>query len=307
MVTGFHSIYLALMSSKKGLLLAHFSILLFALSGVIAKVVDQSSVVLTCGRSLLGAVALGIVLLFTSGLPRISGRNARILFLSGVLLAFHWICFYQSIKVSSISIGVVTVTTFPVITAILEPFVMREPWRWKLLWSPFLVLIGTIILLGFSPSSSDVHGMVFGFLAALLFVFIHFINKFQVSNLRGNSLSFIQLGVAGLVLLPWAIPGYDTQSETPLFDIGMIIFLAVFSTAMAYSLFIESMRNLSARTAAILTGLEPVYAISIAVIFLDDDFTWNMFIGACIVLVSVMWSSMQSLKETRLLEKAAKS
>ncbi len=305
MVEGFHSIYLAPMNSRRGLLLAHFSILLFALSGVIAKVVDQSAVVLTCGRSLLGAITLGIVLLLSTGLPKVKGRNAWILFASGVLLALHWISFYQSIKVSSISIGVVTVTTFPVMTAILEPFVMREPWKWKLLLSPMLVLIGTVILLGFSPSHSDIQGMLFGFLAALLFVFIHFINKFQVSNLRGNALSFIQLGVAGLVLLPWGFSGYDYQTDSPLMDIGLVIFLAVFSTAMAYSLFIESMRNLSARTAAILTGLEPVYAITIAVVFLEDNFSWNMFIGACMVLVSVMWSSMQSLKETRMLEEAA--
>ncbi|NND95565.1 MAG: EamA family transporter [Flavobacteriales bacterium] len=288
------------MSSRRGLLLAHFSILLFALSGVIAKAVDQSAVVLSCSRSLLAAVILGAILIGTKGLPRVRGKNVAILFASGVLLALHWVCFYQSIKVSSVSIGVVTVTTFPVMTAILEPFVMREPWSWKLLLSPLVVLIGTIILLGFSPSPSDVEGMIYGFLAALIFVFIHFINKFQVSNLRGNALSFIQLGIAGLVLLPWGLRGFDYQTESLGYDIGMIIFLAVFSTAMAYSLFIESMRNLSARTAAILTGLEPVYAITIAIIFLDEHFSWNMFLGALIILISVVYSSLQSLRANKL-------
>ncbi|NNC83434.1 MAG: EamA family transporter [Flavobacteriales bacterium] len=294
------------MNSGRGLLLAHFSVLLFALSGVIAKVVDQSATVLTCARSLLAAVVLGAVLYFSQGLPRVSGKNRWVLLLSGLLLALHWIAFYHSIKVSSVSIGVVAVSTFPVMTAVLEPLIMRRPWSYSLLIAPCFILIGTAILLGFSPEPDDVHGLLWGFTAALLFVFVHLINKLQVIDLDGKSLSFIQLSIAGLVLLPLGIIGYDAGTAHHTRDIFLIIFLAVFSTALAYALFIQSMKTLSASTAAILTGLEPVYAMIIAILFLDEDFELRIVLGALIILITVVWSSFRSVRSLAAVQKKLK-
>jgi len=284
------------MTARQGLLMAHASILLLGLSGVIAKIVPQSATVLTGGRSFLGAVALGLYLTYRKQLIWPDKRSIGILFVSGILLAFHWIAFYYSIKISSVSIGVVAVTTFPVMTALLEPFVMREPWRWSILISPLLVLAGTAIMLGFTPSESDVMGFFWGFVAAAIYVIIHFINKLRVRNMTGLMVSFIQLLVAGVVLLPFSVGGYDPTLDEGGSDILRILFLAIFCTAIAYSLFIESMRSIPARTTAFVSGLEPVYAISIMVIFFKEGITLNTVIGGAIIVTSVIWSSIRVIE-----------
>lgn len=281
------------MSTRHGLLLAHISVLLFGMSGVIAKLVPQSATVLTGGRSILGAMALGLYLTYRKQIRWPDTRTLGILVLSGILLALHWISFYHSIKISSVSIGVIAVTTFPVMAAVLEPFVMREPWRWSILWSPILVILGTAIMLGFAPTESDIMGFFWGFLAAALYVCIHFMNKLRVRNMSGLMMSFVQLSVAGIILLPFAIVGYNPIIDDGGRDIILILILAVFCTAIAYSLFIESMRSIPARTTAVIIGLEPVYAISVMVMFFNDSITWRTVVGGLIIAGSVIWSSMR--------------
>jgi len=135
---------------------------------------------------------------------------------------------------------------------------MRQPWRWKLLIDPLLVIIGTIILLGNTPSESDSEGLIWGFASAAIYVIIHFVNKVHVRQMEGSMLSFIQLSIAGLVLLPFFFMGWDTTGPAHSQDIIWLIVLGIFSTAIAYSYFIESMRHIPASTAAVLCGLEPV-------------------------------------------------
>ena len=105
--------------------------------------------------------------------------------------------------------------------------------------------------------------------------------------------SFIQLLVAGLILLPLSIKGYDASLDKGGIDIIRIVFLAIFCTAIAYSLFIESMRAIPARTTAVLSGLEPVYAITVMVLFFDETITWRSALGALIIITSVVWSSLR--------------
>lgn len=286
------------MRSNQGILLAHIAVLLFGLSGVLAKLISQSAVVVTGGRSLIGAMILGIFLCFRSNFSFPNLLKSPALIVSGILLAVHWVAFYYSIKVSSVSIGVVAVSTFPVMTAIAEPIVMKEKWKWSVLFEPVLVLIGTIILLGNSPTESDVNGMLFGFLAAFIYVIIHLINKIYVVEMDGSQVSFIQLAIAGLVLLPFSIAGYDSATDLHGTDIPLLLVLALFCTAIAYSLFIQSLRSLPARIVAVLTGLEPVYAITIALLFLGEEFSWNLIIGAAIILFSVVRSSSRKSVET---------
>ena len=263
------------------------------MSGVLAKLIDQTAVVVTGARSLLGALFL-LVFIWLGKRSAWPQKKARpVLFISGVLLALHWIAFYQSVKVASVSIAVITVSTFPVMTSIIEPLVLKTKWRWPLLISPVVVCIGTWMLLGDSASEADIEGMYWGFSAAFIYVIIHLINKVHIEDLDGVKLSFIQLAVAGIVLIPTTLMGYDMSLDADGMDIPYILILSLFCTSIAYSLFIGSMKKISASLAAILCGLEPVYGIFIDVIFLNEVFRLNMIFGAALILASVIWSSVQ--------------
>jgi drug/metabolite transporter (DMT)-like permease len=186
---------------------------------------------------------------------------------------------------------VVSVSTFPIMTALVEPLIGRTAFKLKNVLYALLVLVGTVILLGFSPSETDLSGLLWGFTAAALFVIVHLINKYQIAQMDGRQLSLIQLATAGLALLPWAIPGVNYMSPSFSTDLYLVLFLGVVSTAGAYALYISSMKSLSASTAAILTGLEPIYAISIAAVFLNERLDWSMLVGGAIIIFAVVSSS----------------
>jgi drug/metabolite transporter (DMT)-like permease len=106
------------MTARQGFLLLHLAVLLFGLSGLIGKTVETPASVVTCLRSLIGAVAIAAL---------IRGRResigawkplARKTFPGGALLAAHWWSFFASIQLGSVALGLLTYASYPLFAAL---------------------------------------------------------------------------------------------------------------------------------------------------------------------------------------------
>ncbi|MFR6714479.1 MAG: EamA family transporter [Dorea longicatena] len=51
--------------------------------------------------------------------------------LTGVVMAIHWSSFFQSIQTSSVAIGTITFSTFPLFLTFLEPLLFHEKISWQ--------------------------------------------------------------------------------------------------------------------------------------------------------------------------------
>ena len=95
------------MTPRAALLSLHAAVLMFGLSGLIGKSVSSPAVVVTCLRSLIGAVALGIFLWLVPRsrdlLSVFRGRSTAML-VGGALLAFHWCTFFMAIQLGTVAI-----------------------------------------------------------------------------------------------------------------------------------------------------------------------------------------------------------
>ena len=67
-------------------------------------------------------------------------------------------------------------------------------------------------------------------------------------------------------------------------ELVLLIVLGVFCTALAHTLFIHSMRVLSAHTASVVVALEPVYGIALAFVLLGENPGWRTMIGAALIV-----------------------
>ena len=103
----------------------HLSVLLFGLSGLFAKLLVISPLVIVWWRCLFAAGTLCVVV----GLRANFALPTAAVAATGVVLADHWVAFFHSIQVSTVAVGLLSFSVFPVVVALIEPLFEREPFQ----------------------------------------------------------------------------------------------------------------------------------------------------------------------------------
>lgn len=115
------------MHKTSGLAAVHAAVFLFGAVGLFAELIHLPAPAIALGRVVFAAAALALAMAWLrTPLSVGRGRDLGGFALAGGLLAFHWVAFFQSIQMSSVAIGLLTVSTFPVFTVFLEPTIFRE-------------------------------------------------------------------------------------------------------------------------------------------------------------------------------------
>jgi drug/metabolite transporter (DMT)-like permease len=113
-------------------------------------------------------------------------------------------------------------------------------------------------------------------------------NRALVSRRSATGVALWQNACAAACLLPGFV--LDPVLPTPR-DVALLIVLGVVCTALAHTLFIRSMRVLSAHTASVVAALEPVYGIALAYALLDEAPGWRTLIGAALIVGAALKAS----------------
>ncbi|RYD76688.1 MAG: EamA family transporter, partial [Verrucomicrobiaceae bacterium] len=109
------------------LLQLHLAVLLAGGTALFGKLLTVSPTIITCGRTLVASAALAVVAFFLKTSLRLrDSRSSLMLLSSGIALAVHWITFFQSIQVSTVAVGLLAFSTFPLLVTFLEPLFFRE-------------------------------------------------------------------------------------------------------------------------------------------------------------------------------------
>ena len=116
-------------ASPKGgsVLLLHLSVMLFGFYAVLGQFVDAPAVVIAGGRVVWSSAALLVFsLVQKNDLKLKSKKDCAVALAAGVVLAVHWTTFFQAIQSSSVAIGTITFSAFPLFLTFLEPQVFHE-------------------------------------------------------------------------------------------------------------------------------------------------------------------------------------
>lgn len=216
--------------------------------------------------------------------------------LSALFMGAHWITYFYALKFSNVAIGMLSLYTFPVMTALLEPFFVKTKLDPIHIFLGFLVLIGVYILAPeFNLQSSHVQGILLGLLSALCYSLRILILKQHVANYNGTMLMMYQLLILTIVLAPF-LYFMDTSGIKTQFP--YVIILAVVTTAIGHSMFVHSLKHFTSSTATIMTSALPVYGIIIAYFFLSEIPNKNVFIGGLLIISTVIIEGIRSQKKS---------
>ena len=283
------------MTKKQSLLEIHSAVVLFGLAGLFGKWLALSPFIIVLGRVFFASMALLLFFLLTKRDMRITpAKNFPVFILLGFILAVHWVAFFHSIQISTVAVGLLSYSSFPVFTAFLEPLFFKEKIKISTIFFALLCVFGIFLIIPqFDMNNSVYRGVLWGLFAGFTFSILTILNRklsFRYSSLL---ITFYQDLWATFFLLPFFFVLRPSPSAK---NILLLLVLGIFCTALSHSLFIKGMRHIQAQTAAIISSLEPVYGIVLALLILNEIPAFRTILGGTVILgttFAVTWKGIR--------------
>lgn len=274
---------------KSNLLILHLTVLVWGFTGVLGALISINETHLVWYRVLIAAASLFIYFKWAKISLKVSWNTFLKLFFTGAIVGLHWILFFGSIKAATISVAMVCLSSLTLFTAILEPILNRAK------VSKLEVIVGLFIILGiyliFKFETQYMVGILMGLASALCASLFSIINAKQVKNRPAPVISFYELlgAFIWISLYLFFTNGFNDSMHLNPKDLIYLLILGTICTSVAYVAGVAVMKELSAFRVALITNLEPIYAIILALIIFgkDEKMTTGFYIGAVIILTTI--------------------
>ena len=277
----------------------HIAVMLFGFSAVLGQFVDAPAVIVAGRRVVCSSILLLVSALLSKRKIRLTRRmDYGIAVIAGIILAIHWTTFFQSIQSSSVAIGTITFSTFPLFLTFLEPLVFHEKFQMQSLLGAAVLLLGVFITIPeFSMENQMTVGILWGMVSSLSYAILTLFNRYLSHTYEAGTICLYEQGTAAVVLLPTF---FFVQTRWTVENIVGIAMIGLVCTAIAHSLYVAAQKKVKAQTAGIISGMETVYGILFAMLFLGEVPGIREVIGGIIILcVAVLSSLVATRKEQK--------
>ncbi|MBQ3104229.1 MAG: EamA family transporter [Oscillospiraceae bacterium] len=272
------------------------SMAIFGTIGLFVRFIPMPSSVIACCRGAIGTVFLLLLCLLTG--VKLSGkairRNLKLLLICGAAMGFNWILLFESYRYTTVATATICYYLAPVFVIILSPFVRKE----KL--TPVRALCALVALLGMIPLSGvlggeirGARGILFALGAAVLYASIVMMNQFM-KDISSYETTIMQLFFSHVVLLPYVLLTEDVAAAFSVgaLDIGVLLFVGIVHTGIAYWMYFGGIPHISVQTAAIFSYLDPVVAIILSAVVLREEMGLWSIVGAVAILGATLVSEL---------------
>ena len=241
---------------------------------------DVPSTQLVGVRVTFGAIALIAVAAATRRLSFPKVRRGR-LALSGVLLALHWITFFESIKLTTVAVALAVLYLGPIGAAILSGPILGERVDRRLWMALSVAAVGTLLVVQpWQPGVAAGRGLMIAGLSAALLAALMIVGKPVAQDLGGLTMAMGELIIASFLLAP-ATYGALTQNAEHI--VNFLILGAVF-TGFAGFLYWEMMRHLPVAATSVVMYIEPASAVVWAALLLGEIPNVTAWLGVGLVV-----------------------
>ena len=269
----------------------HFCVLLWGFTAILGKMITLPALPLVWWRMLLVVAALLLIPKVWRGLRAMPARLIWAYAGIGVLVSLHWLSFYAAIKLSNASVGATCIALGPVFLAFIEPWIARRKFDPRELMIGAAVVPGVVLVVGGVPHDMRL-GIAVGVLSALFVALFGSLNKRLVEHGDPLTVTFIELGTGTVFLtllaplLPHAGPPFVLPSAH---DALLLLALSFGCTLLPFALALVALRHMSAFGTQMVTNLEPVYAIVLAIVLLGEQHELDhwFYVGVAVILAAV--------------------
>nr|WP_136250580.1 DMT family transporter [Ningiella ruwaisensis] len=285
---------------KKSLINLHLTVMLLGGTALFSKLIPLSALDITFGRSL-------PAFLFLFAFVKLSGESLRLnqskdYFIAmglGMIMAVHWVTYFAAMQYSSVSVGIIALFTFPVITVLLEPFFEKIAIVWQDIVSALVVLVGIFMIVPDVSLENDVTlGVAIGVFSAFLYAIRNLMHRQYFSHYSGAKAMAYQIAIICPCLV-WFISD-DFFSVEKAFDINsalLLLLLGTVFTALPHALVATALKHLRAKTFSLVACMQPLYGVVFAIVLLGESPTWQTLAGGILVISAAVYETVNTHRQ----------
>ena len=244
---------------------------------------------LSLGRLLVGSLALGVVLALRGG--RMPTRHE---WPGLVAIGLLWFGLYNvALNAGELRVDAGTAALLiqlsPVLVAVLAAVFLKEK-ATPALGVGLLIAFGGVVLIATSTSDAgnrDPFGVVLCLISAAAYAISLILQKPLVARLPAIEVTWIACTVGAIACLPFAGDLVTDARASSAADLGWVVFLGVFPTAIAFSTYAFALSHMSAGNLAVTTYLVPPITVLLSWVLLSETPPAMAYVGGALALVGV--------------------
>lgn len=300
-------------ATPRDFLKLHFIVFLWGFTAILGNAMEIPSTEVVMYRTVLASLVLAGFMHLRSKSFSIDPKYWFPLILTGLIIAAHWFLFFESARVSNVSVSLAGMATTTFWTSLIEPIFNKRKVRL------FEVILGLVVILGlyviFRFEFNNALGLGLAILSALLSALFSVINAKFTHKLSQYSITLYEMAAAAvgiIIFIPiykkfflneavtYAIPAFN--------DWLLLIILSVVCTVYAFSESVELMKRISAFVVNLTVNLEPVYGIILAVLIFgeSEEMSNGFYYGTIIILLAVLSYPILKRRQRRTAERKSR-
>lgn len=273
-------------------ILLNLSVLFISTSGVLGRWIALPPEVSIFWGSLIAIpLLIAILKLSKQSLSAVFQWEPKLI-LAGLFMGTHWVTYFYALQWSNVAIGMLSLFTYPVITAFLEPLFFKTRFEKRHLFVGGLTLLGIYFLVP-SFTMAQTHGgaLAIGIFSAFCYAMRNLLLKGAAQEQSGLQLMLFQVVIIALCFLPF-MSFEKFEKSIPFW--WALLFLALFTTVIGHSLFLHCLKYFTVTTASLMSSINPLYGIFIAYLFLNEVPHWGVYIGGILIVFAVLYENILS-------------
>ncbi|HQN03961.1 MAG TPA: DMT family transporter [Anaerolineaceae bacterium] len=235
----------------------------------------------------LTAAVLMFAILFVRKIPLPRGRTLFHLFLMGGLgYVGQSMCYFNALTMASASLVSLLLYLYPVLVTVLSAIFLKDKITPVKLAALGLALAGAFLTIGFSSEGTPL-GIILGLGAAVIYSVYIVAGSRVMQNVQALPASAVIMASAGLVYGGLAAVRGTVLPSTPGGWLA-ILGIAVLCTVVAITTFMAGIVRIGPTNAATVSTLEPVVAVVLAGLLLNESLSPLKLAGGALILAAVV-------------------
>lgn len=258
--------------------------------GIFIRLANASAPALVCYSALVALVIQSGMLCVSrklrGHLP--TPKAALPLLILGPVTLANTVAFFYALKLTSIANALTTHYLAPVLVAILASVFLKERFGMRLIMAISLSTAGLIIIVGLSPAEflldlkqggANAQGIAAGAASAAAYATLIILARVLAQGHHPFTLTIFQNVMMAGLLLPFVEP---LQAS----DLITVLIMGSVHSTIAPVLYFVGLRHVEAAKAAILGYLEPVCAVTLGALILNELPSKGAIAGGILILIS---------------------
>lgn len=285
----------------KNFLHLHFLVFIAGFTAILGELISIGAIALVWYRMFIAAILMGLYVKVTKVSIKL---NKKVIFKflgAGILIALHWITFFESINQGNVSITLSMFSTGAFFASFLEPIIYKRKVIWYEILFGFIVILGVILIT--QSEIQYLNSIILGIVAALLSTLFAIFNGQFIKKYNAVSISFYEFisGVCFIsIFLLFSKDGFSEEFfKLSQSDWIYLLILGSICTAYAFIGSVQVMKVISPYTVILSYNLEPIYGIILAIFLFPENeiMSSQFYFGAALILITVFLDTYFKIKQ----------